>query len=255
MGEITRLCGYLPLAIGMLASQLHHHPAWTTAGLAADLAAARDRLAVMRAENLSVAAAFDLSYQDLPAGQQRLFRRLGLHPGPDIDAHAAAALDGTTLEAARRGLEGLYGQHLLTEPALAATGCTTCSASTPRPWPPATTPPPAKRPPGGCWITTCTPRWPQAGTSPRKGSPYLVAARPATGLRAADSDPRAGLELAGGPNAPTCTRPSAMPPPPRGPCMPRLIPAAITGFLYLRGYWDQDRALLQDRPGRGTPGR
>jgi hypothetical protein len=58
VGEIARLCGYLPLAIGMLASQLRHHPAWTTAELAADLAAARDRLAVMRAENLSVAAAF-----------------------------------------------------------------------------------------------------------------------------------------------------------------------------------------------------
>src|SRR5262249_35892500 len=25
VGEITRLCGYLPLAIGMLARQLHHH--------------------------------------------------------------------------------------------------------------------------------------------------------------------------------------------------------------------------------------
>ena len=117
VGEITRLCGYLPLAIGMLASQLHHHPAWTTAGLAAELAAARDRLELMRAENLSVAAAFDLSYQDLPGDQQRLFRRLGLHPGPDIDAHAAAALDGTTLDAARRRLEGLYDQHLITEPA------------------------------------------------------------------------------------------------------------------------------------------
>ena len=29
----------------MLARQLHHHPAWTPADLAADLAAARDRLA------------------------------------------------------------------------------------------------------------------------------------------------------------------------------------------------------------------
>ena len=38
----------------------------------------------MRAENLSVAAAFDLSYPDLTAGQQRLFRRLGLHPGPEL---------------------------------------------------------------------------------------------------------------------------------------------------------------------------
>jgi tetratricopeptide (TPR) repeat protein/transcriptional regulator with XRE-family HTH domain len=115
--EITGLCGYLPLAIGMLARQLRHHPAWTPGELAADLAAARDRLALMRAENLSVGAAFGLSYADLTPGQQRLFRRLGLVPGADVDAYAAAALDGTALDAARRGLEGLYDQHLITEPA------------------------------------------------------------------------------------------------------------------------------------------
>ena len=116
-GQITRLCGYLPLAIGMLARQLHHHPAWTAADLAADLATAAGRLELMRAENLSVAAAFDLSYQDLTAGQQRLFRLLGVPPGTDIDAYAAAALDGTGLAAARRHLESLYDHYLLTEPA------------------------------------------------------------------------------------------------------------------------------------------
>ena len=117
VGEITGLCGCLPLAVGMLARQLHHHPAWTPADLAADLAAARDRLELMAAENVSVAAAFGLSYADLTPGQQRLFRRLGLHPGTDIDAYAAAALDGTDPAAARRGLAGLYDQYLLTEPA------------------------------------------------------------------------------------------------------------------------------------------
>ena len=117
VGELTRLRGYLPLAIGMLASQLRHHPAWTAAELAAGLAAARDRLGLLRAENLSVAAAFDLSYADLAPGAQRLFRRLGLVPGPSIDAYAAAALDGTSLDEARRCLDELYDQHLLTEPA------------------------------------------------------------------------------------------------------------------------------------------
>ena len=115
--EITRLCGCLPLAIGMLARQLYHHPAWTVAGRAAELAAAMDRLELLATENLSVAAAFDLSYDDLTPGQQRLFRRLGRHPGTDIDPYAAAAVDGTDLAAARRGLEGLYEQYLLTEPA------------------------------------------------------------------------------------------------------------------------------------------
>ena len=115
-GEIARLCGYLPLAIGMLARQLRHHPARTGAELAAVLASARDRLAVMHAENLSVAAAIDLSYQELTADQQRLFRRLGLAPGPDIDAYAAAALDDTSVGTARSRLDDLYDNHLITEP-------------------------------------------------------------------------------------------------------------------------------------------
>src|SRR5262244_868256 len=117
VGELARLGGYLPLAIGMLASQLRHHPAWTAASLATNLADVRNRLAVMRAENLSVAAAFDLSYADLTQDQRRLFRRLGLIPNPSFDAYAAAALNDSTLATARRCLDELYDQHLITEPA------------------------------------------------------------------------------------------------------------------------------------------
>ncbi len=117
VGELTRLCGYLPLAIAMLASQLRNHPVRTGAGLAAELAQATDRLAFLHAENVSVSAAFGLSYADLAAGPRRLFRRLGLVPGPAVDAYAAAALDGTGLSAARRDLDELYDQHLIAEPA------------------------------------------------------------------------------------------------------------------------------------------
>jgi tetratricopeptide (TPR) repeat protein/transcriptional regulator with XRE-family HTH domain len=116
VGELTRLCGCLPLAIGMVARQLHHHPAWSLSRRAAELAAAVDRLELMATENLSIAAAFQMSYADLTGEQQRLFRRLGLHPGADIDGSAAAALDGTGLAAARRGLEALYDHYLIAEP-------------------------------------------------------------------------------------------------------------------------------------------
>jgi len=117
VAKVARLCGYLPLAIRLVAAGLRHHPAWTVTDLAAELATARDRLAAMQAEDVSAAAAFDLSYQDLTAGQQRLFRRLGLHLGADIDAYAAAALDDTGLRATRRGLGELYDQNLISEPA------------------------------------------------------------------------------------------------------------------------------------------
>lgn len=115
VGEITRLCGYLPLAIGMMAGRLRHHPAWSVSDLAADLVSARDRLELMRTEDLSVAAAFDLSYQDLVPAQQRLFRRLALHGGADIDVYAAAALDDADVGTTRTRLETLYDRHLITE--------------------------------------------------------------------------------------------------------------------------------------------
>jgi DNA-binding XRE family transcriptional regulator len=150
--EITRLCGHLPLAIGMLARQLRHHPARSAAELASSLAAARDRLAVMRAENLSVAAAFDLSYQELTADQQRLFRHLGLSPGPDVDAYAAAALDDIGLDAARTRLDELYDHHLITEPAAGRRRET--RPRRPRSWPPRTKRARGWRPSG----PTCTRR-------------------------------------------------------------------------------------------------
>ena len=116
VGELADLCGCLPLAVGMVGRQLHHHRAWTARQLAADMTAARDRLDFMRAEDLSVTAAFDLSYRDASAGEQRLFRRLGLHPGTDFDAHVSAALDDISVATARRRLETLYDHHLLIEP-------------------------------------------------------------------------------------------------------------------------------------------
>jgi tetratricopeptide (TPR) repeat protein/transcriptional regulator with XRE-family HTH domain len=117
VAEIVRLCGFLPLAVGMLARRLHHHPNWTADGLARELEDARDRLSLMYAENLSVAAAFDLSYQDLSAEQQRLFRRLGLHPGTEIDSATAAILADVSQPVATRMLDDLYDQHLISEPA------------------------------------------------------------------------------------------------------------------------------------------
>ncbi|MEU8889798.1 tetratricopeptide repeat protein [Streptomyces sp. NPDC048442] len=115
--EMVRLCGCLPLAISLLAGRLAHHPAWSIAQLAADFIATRDRLDELHAGDRTVAAAFELSYRDLPADRQRLFRRIGLHPGPDIDARAAAALDDIPLARARRELDALYTDHLIDEQA------------------------------------------------------------------------------------------------------------------------------------------
>ncbi|GFJ95579.1 hypothetical protein [Phytohabitans rumicis] len=57
--------------------------------------------------------ALSLSYQRLPADRQRLLRRLALHPGQDLDAHAAAALAGPDLDTTWTHLRYLCGDHLL----------------------------------------------------------------------------------------------------------------------------------------------
>lgn len=112
---IIAMCGCLPLAIGMAASQLRHHPVWTVADLAADLALSHDRFELLSAENVSVTAAFDLSYRDLDSQEQRLLRYIGMFPGDEIDAYAAAALLDVDHGAARRLLESLYAHYLLAE--------------------------------------------------------------------------------------------------------------------------------------------
>src|ERR1035437_9118211 len=122
IAELARLCGSLPLAIALLAGRLAHHPSWNITTFTADFVAAQDRLTELAAGDRpgdpAVAAAFQMSYQDLPADRQRLFRRLGLHPGTDIDAYATAALARVPLLQARQDLDALYTDHLIDEPAL-----------------------------------------------------------------------------------------------------------------------------------------
>jgi DNA-binding SARP family transcriptional activator/tetratricopeptide (TPR) repeat protein len=108
--EVVELCGRLPLAVRIAATRLAHRPQWTVAALAGRL---RARPAELALADRGVAAAFALSYADLPAAGQRLFRLLGRHPGADFDAWSVAALADLTVRAAEDGLEALVDAHLL----------------------------------------------------------------------------------------------------------------------------------------------
>jgi DNA-binding SARP family transcriptional activator/tetratricopeptide (TPR) repeat protein len=112
VAEVVALAGFLPLAISLLARLFARHPAWTLAGLAAET---RNRRPALTAENASITAAFEVSYRYLDPARQRLFGLLGLHPGATTDAHAAAALAGTSVAEAAGLLDGLHGEGLLTE--------------------------------------------------------------------------------------------------------------------------------------------
>jgi tetratricopeptide (TPR) repeat protein/transcriptional regulator with XRE-family HTH domain len=114
--ELVELCGRLPLAIRIAAARLRAHPAWDLAHLVRRLRDQQHRLGELAAGQRSVTAALDLSYQDLSAEVQRAYRMMGLHPGPDIEPYAAAALLASTLPEAGQTLEQLLEAHLLQEP-------------------------------------------------------------------------------------------------------------------------------------------
>ncbi|MEV3923152.1 AfsR/SARP family transcriptional regulator [Actinomadura coerulea] len=114
--EVVERCGRLPLAVGMVASRLRHRRAWTIRDLLARLSPDDRRLDEVRDEGREITTVFEVSYLGLPAPLRDTFRAFGLHPGPDLTAHAAAAALGCPAREAERILEELFDLHLITEP-------------------------------------------------------------------------------------------------------------------------------------------
>jgi DNA-binding SARP family transcriptional activator len=117
--ELISLCARLPLALAITAARAAARPRFLLSSLAAELRDARTRLdALSTGESATdVRAVFSWSYHRLPDATARMFRLLGLHPGPDITAEAAASLAGLGGPEARRLLRELTRGHMLTEPA------------------------------------------------------------------------------------------------------------------------------------------
>src|SRR5439155_1002930 len=105
--ELAHLCAYLPLAVRIAAANL---PDRESLGAYTARLRAGNRLAALEVEGdreAAVRVAFELSYAGLPAPARRLFRLLGLIPGSDVTAEAAAALAGGSVAEVRPVLERL----------------------------------------------------------------------------------------------------------------------------------------------------
>lgn len=115
--DLIELCARLPLALAIVAARAAVSPALALHELAGDLGAAASRLdAVDTGEAAtSLRAAFSWSYQMLSDPAARLFRLLGIHPGPDITAAATASLAGIPVGQSRALLRELTRCHLATE--------------------------------------------------------------------------------------------------------------------------------------------
>lgn len=115
--RIIASCARLPLALAIAAARATSHPGFPLAALAAELAEAQARLDILAADEqtTNVRAVFSWSYRDLTTAAARLFRLLGLHPGPDISIAATASLAGQAVDRVRPLLAELTRTNLIVE--------------------------------------------------------------------------------------------------------------------------------------------
>ena len=116
--EIIAMCAQLPLALSIAAARAASHPAFSLTAMAAELREARGSLqAFTDADPVAdLRAVFSWSYHQLTIPAARLFRLLGLHPGPAIGPPAAASLAALPLSQAPDLLAELARAHLVEEP-------------------------------------------------------------------------------------------------------------------------------------------
>lgn len=111
--RLAELCDHLPLAMQIVAALLADEPDRPIAELVEELASEESRLnSLDYGTDLSVRAAFALSYKRLPDTLKRLFRLLSVVPGGDVGLVAAGWLISAPHTAVRPQLMALVRSHL-----------------------------------------------------------------------------------------------------------------------------------------------
>jgi tetratricopeptide (TPR) repeat protein/transcriptional regulator with XRE-family HTH domain len=117
--QLATLCARLPLALSVIVARAAAAPNLPLAALVTELTELQGRLDALDAGDpaANVRTVFSLSYRHLPEAAARMFRLLGLHPGPDISAPGAASLAGVPVAEARAALRDLTRASLIIESA------------------------------------------------------------------------------------------------------------------------------------------
>ena len=123
--RLMAACARLPLALGIAAARVQQS-GFSLADVAAQLDAPRDltgpsawaaRLDALDTGDpaAGIRAALSCSYSALDPPTARMFRLLGVHPGPDVSVPAAASLTGLDRRACQRHLAVLTRSNLFSE--------------------------------------------------------------------------------------------------------------------------------------------
>nr|BFE76118.1 hypothetical protein GCM10020092_094190 [Actinoplanes digitatis] len=123
--RILTACAGLPLALAITAARAATHPSFSLGTVAAELTEARTRLDALADSDpaTDVRAVFSWSYRTLDPAGARLFRLLGLLPGPDAGINAVASLAGMRTDEVRPLLALLIQANLLAEQPAGRYGC------------------------------------------------------------------------------------------------------------------------------------
>ncbi|TMR25675.1 tetratricopeptide repeat protein [Nonomuraea turkmeniaca] len=116
-GDLVRACGYLPLAIRVVASRLAARPGWSLARMRDRVADERRRLAELRVDDLAVEATFTLGYDQLDAAHAAAFRLLAVPNAPDLSSSLAAAVLDMDEADAEELCEALVNVSMMDSPA------------------------------------------------------------------------------------------------------------------------------------------
>ena len=239
-------------------------PASRSRALAAELRDAQGDLDVFDdgSADTDVRAVFSWSYQALGPAAGRLFRLLGLHPGPDVDGRGRREPRRHPGDSRPRGCwPNSPAPTCSSSPRRAGSPSTTCSAPTPPSWPRARTPRPNDAPrPAGCSTTTCTPRGRRRCCSTRSGtrSPWPRRSPDVTPEAIADPAPPGSPRSSRCCSRPSGARPRAGSPPTPGSWpgpRPTSSTAAGTGTSWPRPSGSRWRrpAARRTWPGRPAP--
>jgi hypothetical protein len=117
VSELIALCGRLPLALRDAAVRAAAQPGLPLAALVAEVRDERGRLDALEAGEAatSLRAVFSWSLAGLSERAARVFRLIGVHPGPDVTVAAATSLAGLPRNDARLALLELYDDHLVAD--------------------------------------------------------------------------------------------------------------------------------------------
>jgi tetratricopeptide (TPR) repeat protein len=115
--EIIAHCSKLPLALALVAARAAVRPHIGLNVLADELRNTQQRWETLTGDDpaMDTRTVFSWSYNALTPAAARLFRLMGLHPGPDISAPAAASLGGLSASEVRHRLLELTQASLLAE--------------------------------------------------------------------------------------------------------------------------------------------